>query len=221
VGPIDRSGPRADHLFGALALSADGSTIAARAFDGLVSVWRLPEGALLGTFGDIEPGSGYQVNGVALSGDGGRLAAIDSGAVRVWDLASREALMRLDHPDAPAQSVALSPDGQLLAAGLSNGLVQLSATDGGSTRDLVGHTGGVASLTFSADGALLVSGSAIGSDRTDGTVRVWRTSDGGAVGMLPYPGQSAIMSLAFAPDGKHLAGALLDGTVRIWPVRQQ
>jgi WD40 repeat protein len=68
----------------------------------------------------------------------------------------------------------ISPDGGLIAVGLSTGEIQLWRTDNLiHIRSLVGHIGNVGYVYFSSDGKLLVSRAS-----GDVTVRIWRVEDG-------------------------------------------
>jgi eukaryotic-like serine/threonine-protein kinase len=73
---------------------------------------------------------------------------------------------------------------------------------------LKGHTGGVKSVAFSADGKRIVSGS------WDNTVKVWDADKGTAT--LTLKGPAIITSVAFSADGKRIVSASYDGTVKVW-----
>jgi WD40 repeat protein len=75
---------------------------------------------------------------------------------------------------------------------------------------LEGHTRAVTAVAFSADGALLASGS------DDRTVRLWDTATGRPHGS-PLTGHvNRVKGVAFSPTGNLLASAGADGTVRLW-----
>jgi WD40 repeat protein len=74
-----------------------------------------------------------------------------------------------------------------------------------------------APLSFSPDGKLLASAS--GSDwwRDSKGIYIWETSSGKEISTLR--GQTrGILSVAFRPDGKVLAGGSFDGRIRIWEI---
>ncbi|EIN03616.1 hypothetical protein PUNSTDRAFT_139337 [Punctularia strigosozonata HHB-11173 SS5] len=75
-----------------------------------------------------------------------------------------------------------------------------------------GHTNIVCSVSFSADGSQIASGSG------DNTIRIWNADTGKEV-REPLRGHTSyVNSVSFSPDGKRLASASTDGTVRLWDV---
>jgi len=79
-------------------------------------------------------------------------------------------------------------------------------------RQLSGHRGAVWGLDLSPDGRLLVSGG------WDGTVRLWRTSDGAQVAVLDEQGGN-VLSVAFSPDGQSVAATGGSEVIRLWQTR--
>jgi YD repeat-containing protein len=77
---------------------------------------------------------------------------------------------------------------------------------------LNGHVGAVTCAIYSPDGALVASAG------TDGTVRLWRASDGSPVRVLTAH-RGPARSVHFARDGALLTTSGDDGTFRIWRVR--
>jgi tetratricopeptide (TPR) repeat protein len=110
------------------------------------------------------------------------------------------------------RSVAFSPDGKYLAAGLLNGEVKFWEVCGGlSVMSLSGHVASVNSVVFSPDGQWLASGS------RDKTIKIWDAESGGEFQNLT--GHAAeVRSVAFSPDGNWLISGSHDRTVRMWRV---
>jgi WD40 repeat protein len=83
--------------------------------------------------------------------------------------------------------------------------------DANKLREYPAMTGRIHALRFSPDGALFAAGSSLDGK---GEVRVAQTADGKVVSKLEgEPG--AVYTIAWRPDGKVLASAGFDGTVRL------
>jgi WD40 repeat protein len=111
-------------------------------------------------------------------------------------------------------SVAYTPDGQFLAAGMDNGQVQVWETKTQlpvSTIHLESAKNNwVYGLDYSPDGRFL----AIGGDPP---ITIWDTSSGSTVDKLE--GHTGLVyCLDYSPDGRFLASGSQDQTVRIWEV---
>lgn len=109
--------------------------------------------------------------------------------------------------------MAVSRDGQLLAAGTTTGEIRLwRVSDASPFMSCTGHTDGVRAIAFSSDGKLFASAS------EDYMVGLWETRTGLCRYMLQ--GHSAwVRTVAFHPQTMLLASGGDDGTVRIWDVQ--
>ncbi|WP_017716628.1 serine/threonine-protein kinase [Kamptonema formosum] len=107
-------------------------------------------------------------------------------------------------------SVAISPQGHLLATGSDDRTARLWDLDTGEClRIIAGHSNFVKSVAFSPDGRILATGS------DDRTVKLWDVAGGGLLRTLA--GHShAVKSVAFSPEGQCLASGSWDKTVRLW-----
>jgi WD40 repeat protein/transcriptional regulator with XRE-family HTH domain len=107
-------------------------------------------------------------------------------------------------------SVAVSPDGQLLAIGASTGEISLyQISHGTRLHTCQGHTDGVWSVTFSCDSRLLASGS------DDQTVRIWDVNTGLMLHNLPGH-TDRVRSVVFHPSSRLLVSGSDDQTVCLW-----
>lgn len=154
------------------------------------------------------------VMGVTFDPDGDVLVSGSDGeGVWIWDAATGERFAVLDLDRDDVESVASSPDGESLAAGMDEGEIRLWNDSGRIFRTLEGHMDGkgVADLAYSPDGALLASAS------EDGTVRLWDGESGEARANLSGHA-GAVYGVAFSPDGALLASGSRDQSVRLWEV---
>jgi len=111
-----------------------------------------------------------EINAIAHSRDGTRIAAVDhNGAFRVWQTDGGKPLCDTVkvHADGHALAVAFSPDGNMVATGARDGKVALSKADGTPVAEpFQAHSEAVSALAFSPEGQLVSGGG-------DGVVRFW------------------------------------------------
>jgi WD40 repeat protein len=142
---------------------------------------------------------------VALAQDGKTLATCTAGVnqtlaepVRIWDGQTGQLKRRFD-PDVTGRPMALSPDGAVLATG-GKWVHLWDARTGKSLRRLYGHLKRTQSITFSADGRLVISGGSYG------TTNIWEVAKGRhLVTLFAFPerrnGSLEENWLAYHPDG--------------------
>src|SRR5262249_5364212 len=119
--------------------------------------------------------------------------------------------------------IQFSPDGSRLVSAGEDKVVRIwDAATGREIRALRGHTFPVCGVAFSPDGRRLASAAGNLEDNQDGVrtptvgeLKVWDTATGAEV--LSLRGHTdSVNAVAFSPDGKRLASAGTDRTVRVW-----
>ncbi len=200
LGRIDgaHSGP-----IRALIFSPDGKSLASSASgDRATKLWNTSGWALVRT---IDSGGS---DSLAFSPDG-RWLYTASSDVQVWDIATGRLVRTLGEKSLSLTSLALSPDGRLLAGGTSGegsahmAVLLWDTASGALQQTLLGHSGPVWAVAFSADGRIVASAS------DDTTLKFWETGSGTLLATAFGIGQGDDW-LVTTPDG------LFDGSPGGW-----
>jgi len=197
--------------------SPDGTLLATGGYDGTVRLWDLATRRPIAS-PVIRDMPTLPIESVAFSPDGTTLAIGGYRTLRLWDAVRQRLISDLPiHPGDAILAVAFGQDGKTLDTSDIDGTVQVwdNATgrpDGGGP--LTGGTGGVLRAAFSGDLRTLATSSIIltrTAVKLD--VELWDVASRQRIGVLPV-GQ--VEALEFSPDGRTLATADSDGTVRLW-----
>ena len=178
-----------------------------------VLVWDLVEGKLVQRIGaGLLSGT---VRALALMDDDKLLIVGEGvpgqvGAVVLFDLQTEKQVASLSEPRDVVQHLAVSSDGQFLAAGAAEPNVYIwNLADRKLVATLPDHGGGATGVSFSPDGKLLATGG------TDRRLRLWEVEGWKESSNLLLP--EPITDVAFCPDGEQVAAAVAGPTE--WTVR--
>ena len=141
------------------AFSPQGDQVVAGFDYNMVKIWHVPSGRLLRTL--TGPAGDWSARSVSFSPDGKYIVStID--VPRIWDAATGRLVRAFSAGDknASAGPVVFAPDGARVLTGDANeGLRLWDISSGRLIRVFKGHLGQIVSLSFSADGRRILSGS--------------------------------------------------------------
>ncbi|MDP9143039.1 MAG: WD40 repeat domain-containing protein, partial [Pseudomonadota bacterium] len=174
--------------------------------------WSVP----LSASGDAGAAPGIAV--IAFSPDGERiLATVAEQKAFVLDAQTGSILHRFDEPSASGlYTAAFSPDGHTIALGDRGKSVFLWTPDAAKVLTLPGHAAQVKSVSFSPDGALLVSAAA------DGRLKVWDVNRGQLLDSIAaHDGAVSWDGAQFSPNGNHILSSGVDNVARLWGAQKE
>jgi WD40 repeat protein len=213
---VDRAGP-----IRSIALSPDGSILAAGSRDGVVRLWDVATGVLRQRLEKHKGAqSGHELYAVGFSADGKHLAVGDSSftGVLIRDLEQKDLPERqlLGHVDT-VNSLSRGGDKWLVSAGPDGSVLEWEQSalgrppsEGLKKQDEFKYRMPLTSMDISADGGLIVTGG------HGGQVQLWDGVEHVLIGDS-FPGHARdIQSVAMAPDGNFFVTADITN-ILVWP----
>lgn len=186
-----------------LAFTPDGAALIAVGWDARLNIWNVRERRLVTRL----PGHRTLVTGVAIAPDGDTVASTShDGTVRLWSLRSGLETSRIRAAGRHVRSVDFARDGRLATVSDDARLRIWQLEEGEihhETRTIRTHGEHVTWAEFSPGGDQFVTASA------DGTARLWRTSTGTELAVLPHEG--VVSYASYSPDGR-LVVTVADGS---------
>ncbi len=209
----------------AIALSTEGSLLAAVASDGRVRLWdlSLPGNSPI----QVLEGHALPVTAIATSPDGRLLASAEGqplqpSKVIVRDLPSGETRYELAGFTTTVRALAFSPDGSVLVTGDGNAptfgeVIYWNAETGRRLRIVPGEINEIHALSFSPDGRQLAISGGWGDQM--GRLRLWNSETAEVLQDLRGFGQQ-VNRVVFTPDSQQIAATsglyLGGGEIKFW-----
>ncbi len=137
--------------------------------------------------------------------------------LKVWDVASRQLIRRLEGHQGTGTSLTFSADGSRLASGNYDGTARIWDTKTWKSLQSLQNPGtdtlenAVRDVAFSPDAQTLAMAA------SGGVIHLWEVATGQLRETLSGHANS-VNSVAFSPDGRTLASGSSDDTVRLWNV---
>jgi WD40 repeat protein len=200
------------HPSAKLAISSDGKLLAVGSGynEATTKLFDIETGALLNSF-ELYGGVNRPVAAITFDPNN-QFLVMNRIRPEVWNVETGKSYVTLDYGEntvyggMDTYSMALSPNGKLLAAPVEGNTIRLwDVVTGEIVFDLSGHTDGIYELTFDPTGNVLVSTS------EDGTTKFWDTETWGLLRTV----EGNLYSMHFSPDG-HLLTGLNNNRLELW-----
>ncbi len=153
------------------------------------------------------------LNAIQFTPDGQSLLAAcgahsQAGQVMIFDVSTGKLVQKLDNPEKPVLSLAISADGKLIASG-DDTISLWNFKTGKRVMRLDGHKNWITGLSFSPDGKQ------IASCAYEPEVKLWSVATGDHENSL-FGHSSFVNTIAYSPDGKLIATGSRDTTLKFW-----
>ena len=207
-----------------VALSPDGTALLCISSTSAVTLWDIAPRKRSASSSEAETNSTwFPLSSAASFSADGKLAAsiFQSHMVKVWDAKTGRLIANLN-PTSGSHllTIAFNPTAALIAAGGYHCMIDLWNPLSGESVRTIAFDGTVRTLSFSPNGELLACGSSESKPGEKNSITVWDIKNGDEPFTLSG-NQKSVISLAFSPDGRSIAGAGEDGSIAVWDVEKR
>ncbi|EKM75141.1 hypothetical protein AGABI1DRAFT_46849, partial [Agaricus bisporus var. burnettii JB137-S8] len=233
----EAAGKSGDLYIRSVCFSPDGKFLATGAEDKQIRIWDIGKKQIRNVF----DGHQQEIHSLNFSPDGRHLVSGSNGSIGIWDMVDGTSKFLTiedlgpSHSNAGITSVAISPNGQYVAAGSLDTIVRIwNIRSGVFVENLKGHSDSVYSVAFTPDGKGLVSGS------LDKTLKYWNIEalgrrqrrrpvmtgnyetgyDEGNRCTMNFTGhKDYVLSVAVSRDGQWVVSGSKDCSVQFWDAK--
>ena len=197
--------------FQSVAVSPDGTQLAAGTISGAIKVYDATTGSQLLQL------SGHSANVLAVkfSPDGTQIASASQDRTAIiWDSITGQALLILAGHTDGLPYVDFSPDGKSVATASWDGTARIWDIASSGSKEVLTLTGrSFGNVNFNPDEKQIVTAGFV-----DGVVQIWDAESGQEVIHIDAH-EDRVYQAVFSPDGKRIATSSADNTVKIWDAK--
>ncbi|BDA71819.1 Pentapeptide repeat [Calothrix sp. PCC 7716] len=155
-----------------------------------------------------------RISSLACTPDGKILVTgSDDGAVCLWEVASGREILTINKEHFYwVNSVAISPNGKIIASAGEKTVKLLSIGTGELLKIFFSHSDNVTDVTFAPNGKIIISSC------YDGTINFWNIEQSKCIKTF-IAHSAAVQTVVFSPSNEILASCSNDKTVKLWDIQ--
>lgn len=199
-----------------LAISRDGKTLVAGDTGGSATIWNLESGNEIARIASFKKDSHFMSAGFSPDGKKVVLGGSDM-TVGVWNVADGKEIAKYEGHKGCVSTVAVAPDGTLMASGdWAGDLIVTDFATGKERFHKTVHKDRILGMAWASDGKTLVTGG------RDADITLWDTTTWNPIATLPDQngGREVGQLVLYDNDTKIAAGNLM-GLVTLWDIKSK
>jgi ankyrin repeat protein/WD40 repeat protein len=203
--------------------SPDGTMLATAGYGGIITLWDAKTASQLinlNNEANVVATETSHITALLFSTDGKYLFAGNVvGALYVWNLSSGDVVYNLREHSESISCISSTPDGSIIVTGSYDNSIIFYQFNGEILQKIelikeigaTAHFGEISSVKVSPDGLLMATAS------HDGSICLWHLQERTILTLIRGD-DSAVTSIAFAPDSKHLFSGHWNSSIKAWEI---
>ena len=142
------------------------------------------------------------------------IVATGDGSVVIIDLLNLSTIAKISLSDKSARSIGINKKDNVFAVAYSDNFIRIFDLQNFSLlKEIEAHTSSVFTLTYSPDGAYLLSGG------RDAHLKIWNTQEDYSLKQSIVAHMYTINHIAYSPNEKYFATCSMDKSIKVWDAK--